>query len=66
MGAKLFSMICAICHLNGIGGAPLPEKMNFDPQVVKEGKGVMPGFPQLTDEQLKQIEEYVKEIQQTR
>ena len=61
-GAKLFLTNCAICHLNGVGGAPKPAKMKLDIDVVKSGRNVMPSFSHLTDEEIKQIFNYIKKF----
>jgi len=59
-GAELFFQNCAVCHLNGVAGAPHPSEMKLSLDVVKNGKGAMPSFSHLNDEEINQIFYYIK------
>lgn len=50
-----FALYCAACHLNGVLNAPHPSKMKLDIEVVKQGRGYMPAFSHLTDEEIEEI-----------
>ena len=62
-GAELFFKYCAVCHMNGIAGAPHPTEMKLDLEVAKNGRGAMPPMGHLGDETLEEIFNYIKKLQ---
>ena len=61
-GAELFFQNCAVCHLNGVAGAPHPNEMKLSLKTVKNGSGAMPSFSHLTDEEIKSIFNYINKL----
>ena len=73
-GAELYQQSCAACHgasgLGGSGGAAIGPGSNAatltDTElaaVIRNGQGIMPGFPNLSDTQVEAIVVFVRSLQ---
>jgi mono/diheme cytochrome c family protein len=68
-GSESYAMHCAVCHGDRREGNPpgVPSLVNIKShltdqqiaQLVREGKGRMPGFPKLNDDELKALLQYL-------
>lgn len=68
-GRQLYLQHCANCHGDTLAGAPpqLPGLLKLEPKwdlaaiskITREGAGRMPGFPNLTADEVKSVSEYV-------
>lgn len=66
---QLYLQNCANCHGDTLAGAPpqLPKLLNMGPKwdvaaisrITRQGAGRMPGFPNLSDAEVKAVSEYV-------
>lgn len=66
---QLYLQNCANCHGDTLAGSPpqLPKLLNMGPKwdvgaiskITRQGAGRMPGFPNLSDAQVKAVSEYV-------
>lgn len=69
LGARLYTQNCAACHgENQQGGGNIPAlgpiKNSFSVaqwhQLIRQGKGMMPGFPQISEEKRKVLIDYLR------
>jgi quinoprotein glucose dehydrogenase len=68
-GRQLYMQHCANCHSDTLAGAPpqMPSLLKMGPRwdlaaiskITREGAGRMPGFPNLSAEEVKAVSEYV-------
>ncbi len=69
-GRQLYLQHCANCHGDTLAGSPpqMPSLLNLEPKwdvpaiekITREGAGRMPGFPNLTAQEVRSVSEYVK------
>lgn len=72
-GAEIYAQLCARCHGADLGGRVGPslgpdsnsavESDEFIEFTVSNGRGRMPSFPSLDDQQLDRLVAYIREVQ---